>query len=984
MHIIYLYHLHLHPSSLPTQYIQFCILLSSHYFQFSIPSVLLVKPVFTHFPSTMKRSAKILWVGTVFTTIIIAAVAGFVVYFTAFRNDPNSSQTPAGAPASENDTSSSQTTPPPHSTSSPISTSSLSAPSPTAISPSPSDPSASSTTPPPTTQKFDHLSHAVPGYTYTAVDYDGDGTEQIQLDGSRSHTHYIHEGPPIRNGKLVSMRWFNEKNKTLSTVAMPKVTFSIGKSIVGLTVVDDSGDSHTDYATVTIERPTFDGTYCYYYPPSSDSQLTLTDDITEEPLPIFAAAASNLSFSSTSQWPSTIRSRPFQVRCTFVLPKGQFQASVTAGGPFSLLINNRSVIQSTSTSKRTIENPINLGETHNVVYLLYAHSSSRTPILQFQYDGPTIQYDASAILPVLLSIEPFTSLLEGGGSAKITGIALQNDLKIDFGGTQLSVDSDPSTSNSVFVTIPPSQAEKQIQVRAINNAGASNSLNFEYLTDALPPIKFTQSRLTKKQGGPFDINLITGIKYGPDHRYYLSSLNSLVHSFAADSNMNVLDLCTSSSLGDNRAILGLAFNPADTQFRLYVSASVLEWHAKNRLKGPWAWANGEVLLIQKDVDGSCLGQVGDPVISGLPVSDHDHGVNALVFDNDGKLHFQVGGFTNAGVKDQTKLGGLDANPLSGASLVADINKVAFNGNIEYDSSKPAEAKKIKGDVDVYMSGLRNSFGINIHSNGHLYATENGASVGFGDRSTSCSTSQPFVTGENLADEFIMIIEGKYAGHPNRNRGRFDKRECVFRGPEEKSDDFYEGPIATFESSTDGIIEYTANTFGGQMKGDILCSKFETQESDGKVFRIQLNEDGRLLSGPDEIWPASGLSIEMSPFGHLLMPRIFEGEILVLSPKRRNGSLLPTFIAVLPFRGPLAGGNEVIVTGEDLKDGAVATFGGTACTNATDVSADRRWFKCRVPPGTGNDNRAVSVGLQFDDSKYDVAEGEGIDYVYMNV
>lgn len=923
----------------------------------------------------MKRSAKLLWIGTVFTTILIAAVAGFVVYFTAFKDDPNPSQTPAGAPTSENDTSS-QATPPAHSSPSPSFTS-------TATFPSPSDPSSTFTTPPPTTQKFDHLSHAVPGYIYTAVDYDGDGAEQIQLDGSRSHTHYIHEGPPIRNGKLVSMRWFDEQNKTIATVAKPIITFLVGKSIVGLTVQDDSGDSHTDHATVTVERPTFDGTYCYYYPPSSDSQLTLADDITQEPMPTFAAAASNISFSSSSQWPSSVRSDFFQVRCTFLLPKGQFQVSVTAGGPFRLLIDTQIVMKSTATTQHTARQSLHLNTTYNVAHLLYSHSVSSTPILQFQYDGPAIQYDASTVLPVLLSIEPFTSLLEGGGSAKITGIGLQNQVKIDFGGTELSINDELSTSESVFVTIPSSRTEKQIQVRVVNSAGASNSLNFEYLTDALPPIKFTQSRVTKKGGGSLDIQLITGIRYGPDHRYYLSALNSVVHSFAADADMKTLDVCTSSPLGENRAILGLAFNPADTDFRLYVSASVLEWQAKNRLTGAWAWANGQILLVQKDVGGSCLGRVGDPIISGLPVSDHDHGVNGLVFDNDGKLHFQVGGFTNAGVKDQKKLGGLDANPLSGASLVADINKAAFNGIVEYDSPKPADAKKTKGDVDVFMSGLRNSFGINIHSNGHLYATDNGASVGFGDKSTSCSSGEP-LSGENLADELVMVVEGKYAGHPNRNRGRFDDRECVFRGPEEKSDDYYEGPVATFESSTNGIIEYTANTFGGQMKGDLLCSKFVTQESQGKVFRVQLNQDGRLSSGPDELWPASGLSIEMSPFGHVLMPRIFHGEILVLSPKRRQGSLIPTFIAVLPFRGPLEGGNEVIVTGEDLKDGAVATFGGTACSNATAVSADKRWFKCRVPPGAALRNRAVAVGIRFDDSKYDVAEGEGIDYVYMNI
>lgn len=835
-----------------------------------------------------------------------------------------------------------------------------------------------------TSHKFDHLSHAVPGYRYTQVDYDGDGSEQIQLDGSRSHTHYIHEGPPLRNAKLVYIRWFDQNNKTLSTIPKPILTFPVGMSYVWLTVRDDSGDSHTDRAQVIVEKPIFDGAYCYYYPSSSsssDSKISISDDILEGSRPTYAAVTPNISFTSLSHWPSHLQSQSFQVRCVFLLPKGDFQVSILSSGPFRFLTNNDLVLQSDSGDQQTVDKSIALQAPENVANLIFSHSPSQDPKLVFRYDGPPIQYDASKVLPVLLSIDPFTSLLEGGGSAKITGIALQNDLKINFGGKQLEYDTDRSSDDPIFITIPPSESEQRIEVFATNNAGTSNALSFEYLTDTLPPIKFSQSRVVKDDGAPFKAQLITGIKYGPDHRFYMSSLNSIVYSFAVDSDMKVADICASPALGENRALLSLAFNPADTDFRLYVSASVLEWKSKNKLSGPWAWANGQILLVQKDVDGSCLDKVGDPIITGLPVSDHDHGVNGMVFDNDGVLHFQVGGFTNAGVKNQV-LGGLDANPLSGASLVAAINEPGFNGNIEYDSPILSETNQIKGDVDVYMPGLRNSFGINVHSNGMLYATENGASVGFGDRSTSCNTAEG-LTGENLSDELMKMVKGKYGGHPNRNRGRFDERQCVFRGPEEKSDDFYEGPIATFESSTDGILEYTANTFEGQMKGNLLCSKFATQDSNGKVFRVVLDDDGNVASGPDELWPASGLSIEMSPYGHLLMPRIFHDEILLLSPVRRSGSLVPSFIGVLPFRGPRKGGNEVIVTGEDFQDGAVATFGGVPCTNASDVSNNKRSFKCLVPPASDGVT-SVAVGLKFKDPKFNVAEADGIDYLYMNI
>ena len=98
------------------------------------------------------------------------------------------------------------------------------------------------------------------------------------------------------------------------------------------------------------------------------------------------------------------------------------------------------------------------------------------------------------------------------------------------------------------------------------------------------------------------------------------------------------------------------------------------------MSGPFSWANGQIILVKKDVDGACLGKVKE-VITGLPVTNHDHGVNGLVFDQDGKLQIQVGGFTNAGVTDKTRLGGLETNPLSGASLVADVTRPGFNGEI---------------------------------------------------------------------------------------------------------------------------------------------------------------------------------------------------------------------------------------------------------------------------------------------------------------
>lgn len=55
--------------------------------------------------------------------------------------------------------------------------------------------------------------------------------------------------------------------------------------------------------------------------------------------------------------------------------------------------------------------------------------------------------------------------------------------------------------------------------------------------------------------------------------------------------------------------------------------------------------NGKVSALS----GPTLGTVTD-IVTGLPVSDHDHGINGLEFDDFGNLYVQVGGNTNAGVE----------------------------------------------------------------------------------------------------------------------------------------------------------------------------------------------------------------------------------------------------------------------------------------------------------------------------------------------
>lgn len=938
----------------------------------------------------MKRSAKVLWVGFVFSTIVIAAVAGLVIYFTAFEraieeavpgnDDGGVGNNTAPGPDGEGSTGDSGadgnggletggTTTAPTTTLPPTTT----------VSDSTATAAAGTGS---NNSLVDHLSHAVPGFEYRVVDYDGDGYAMVPLDGSRSHTHYYEVGPPIVIGKLVSMIWFMKETKEeVATGPKPTVKLPVGKTALGLTVTDNYRDSHTDYTTVIVEKPVVDGAYCYYYPSSKDG-FTISDSLDEGIKPTFAAPASRVAFNDDADFPEVLHGTEFQARCMFLVASGgdPLSFSLEHFGPVRLLVGDTVVLQSDNTDLTTTEGKVDADSGEHVVQIFYNRMNSAGAKLDLLTGGGNIEYDMSTVLPVLTSIGPLSSTLDGGGTAKIKGIALRNDLTIHFDDEVLSIDTEMSSEDEVFVTVPSVDKAMIADVTAVNKAGTSNALQFQFSSAGKPPIKFKESLVTEN-GKPLRLELLTGITYGPDHRYYISAINNRIYSFAADSKMKASDLCTSPSLGQYRAILALTFNPKDTEVKLYVSASILDWKREEKLTGPDSWTNGQILLIRKDFEGYCLQREEEPVISGLPVSNHDHGVNGLVFDNDGKLHIQVGGSTNAGHnRADSPLGGIEENPLSGASIVADVNKPGFNGKVTYKSVKtPGKATHDTGDVFVFSPGWRNSFGITFHSNGFLYATDNGASVAFGDMSTSCTTNEA-LEGKNLDDKLGKVLEGKYVGHPNRNRGRTDPQQCNFRYPTEPSDGDYEGPIALFESSTDGVVEYTADSFGGQLKGDLLCSKYSTQDSPGKVFRVQLDSNGDLEAGPDELWPSSGLSIAMSPWGHILMPRVYKAEIMVLTPNYQVG-ILPIFTAVMPFRGPKAGRNVVIVTGENFGAGPTALFGEDEqeCVTVSDIAEDGRSFRCEVPAGSGG----VKVTVRMADGSRAESSG-GVDYQYMNV
>ncbi|NEU06755.1 hypothetical protein GZH53_00385, partial [Flavihumibacter sp. R14] len=195
-----------------------------------------------------------------------------------------------------------------------------------------------------------------------------------------------------------------------------------------------------------------------------------------------------------------------------------------------------------------------------------------------------------------------------------------------------------------------------------------------------------------------------------------------------------------------------------------------------------------------------------------------------------------------------------------------------------------------GPVQIYSTGYRNAYDVIITKTsgkaGRMYTIDNGANGGWGgypDKEGTPQVNNAYITGEpgsttpglnddkvnNLDNLHLVSAPGMppiYGGHPNPIRanpsgaglyifnnttgvGQFSLTptsdwppvpvsmanpvESDFRNP-----GVNDGALYTWPASTNGIAEYTATSFNGELAGDLLAASF-----DGNIYRIKLNAAG---------------------------------------------------------------------------------------------------------------------------------------------
>lgn len=867
----------------------------------------------------------------------------------------------------------------------------------------------------------DHRAHAVPGGPYTFFDHTGDDAAAVEMDGSRSHSHYYNHIENIR-GRIVAYRWslqrsvnntgtfrFDLASSLLCTHVICRTSLPLGDHIVQLSVTDNTGDVANSTTRVSVRDGGRPGARLLFYPGIDNLPVDPNWRQSADYKPTLSRTPKNLALWGRSAFPAPILrlKTSFSIRALFDLDitnKGRYSFRLDCGTAICWMRIGGKVLIPWKSGARSRSLPLS-ADSHPVEILWRRKFTSKDSndvrlVLQWLQPGtdwkklshttipaPYIGHRPGDIPPVIHFINPRSA--EADTTLKLFGSSFIAGTRVYIGNDECL---DPKPSGQYYMTCEITGTGGVKNVSAINRAGTSNSnvpLTVEADSDGIgysQQIKFNESVIQDGKKN-WKLSSATSVALGPDGRYYFGTQWGSVVSVVISGN-RMVSSCASRQM-DNRSILDVKFNPHEGgKIRIYSTVCTLFWLAKKRLPQKTGWRNGEVWTFEPRKDKpECMAPV-KAIISGLPVSNYDHGVNKLLFDDYGNLYITVGSNTNGGVPSD-EFGNLPDTKLSGAVLIAPLTKKGFNGHLKWDRDADklrdiARANVVSGDVKPYAVGLRNSFGMELHSSGRIYATDNGGNQAFGRWSTGCDAD---TRPRNEDDKVLLLKEGAWYGSANRARGLFgrDGKQCIHKRPGIDTKG-YELPLKLTEPATTGIMEYTANTFGGRLRGDLLLSQLATAESDGRMYRARLNSTTGDVRRLYTLLRFTGLAMALGPHGDIVMPRVYRQQVVVLRAVETNpGRKVVVVTKVNPLRGPKGGRHPVTISGwnfgSDASKISVMFDGKQACTNVRNISKYGRSLVCDVPPLVGDGPRRVPVVVSVNGKS---SVSAGFEYWYMAI
>lgn len=231
--------------------------------------------------------------------------------------------------------------------------------------------------------------------------------------------------------------------------------------------------------------------------------------------------------------------------------------------------------------------------------------------------------------------------------------------------------------------------------------------------------------------------------------------------------------------------------------------------------------------------------------------------------------------------------------------------------------------------------------------------------------TGCGPND-FVADIEEEDKVLHIKQGGYYGHPNPKRAADDNdpRQCVWRSQLEPTDAVYTSPLVNVKSSTDGITEYAADHFDGQLRGNLILSVYQ-----GPLYRLILTPNGEdvipqsnpaILLVNEDSSPVGfdGLDVCQAPNGNLVEVRTSSNAVYVHKPNEPASSKL-TVKSVFPVSGGFGGGYILDIYGINFPGSPTVTVKGLNCPVVSSTSTK---IECTAPAGSvGPSDVVVSSG-----------------------